>query len=180
MAVAEEFSIVRRAPGAALAYLNLIALFLPGAAAIAGFAAYFGDPRLAWLDPRTGPVHFAVIASAGALATLAGVADWMLHRRGERFVGPRERRVELAALAGGGAPLFAVMAAATLSSTPHAWLVPAVVLALATTTAIACDEFTFHRKCSALETAFHRALTLGMGVAWLAWMHGVFVERAHG
>jgi hypothetical protein len=165
----------------ALALLNLLALFLPGAAGIVGFVLWLGDPRLRWLDPRTGAVHFGVIAVAGALATFAGVADWVLHQRGARVVGVRERRVELAALAGGGAPLFVVMAIATLSASPEAWLVPAVVLALATTIAIAYDELTFHRKCSAFETACHRALTFGMGVAWLAWMHGVFVERAaHG
>jgi hypothetical protein len=163
-----------------LAWMNLAALFLPGAAAITGFVAWRGDPRLEWIEPSSGALHFAVVACAGGLATAAGVADWVLHRRGERVVGLRERRVELLALASGGAPLFGVMAAATLSARPGAWLVPAVVLALATTAAIAYDEFTFHRRCSAFETACHRALTFGMGVAWLAWMHGVFVERAHG
>lgn len=164
-----------------LALLNLLALFLPGAAGIVGFVLWLDDPRLHWLDPRTGVTHFIVIASAGVLATFAGVADWVLHQRGARVVGTRERRVELAALAGGGAPLFVVMAIATLSAKPEVWLVPAIVLALATTIAIAYDELTFHRKCCALETVCHRALTFGMGVAWLAWMHGVFVARAaHG
>lgn len=175
--MSDALQVVRRAPGSVLALLNLGTALLPGAVAIAGFLLWYDDPRLAWLDPRGGAVHFGVIAGAGTVATLAGVADWMLHRRGERVVSVRERRVELAALAGGGAPLFLVMAAATLSSTPTAWLIPAVVLALMTTTAIAYDELTFHRKCSGVETLYHRALTLGMGVAWLAWMHGVFVAR---
>ncbi|MBI5362826.1 MAG: hypothetical protein HZA53_06580 [Planctomycetes bacterium] len=164
----------------AFALSNLLALLLPGVASIAGFIVWRDDARLDWLDPRSGAGHFAAIAIAGTIATAAGIADWRLHRGGARVVGLRERRVELLALAGGGTPLFAVMAAATLSARPEPWLVPAIALALATTAAIAYDEFTFHRRCSAFETACHRALTLGMGVAWLAWMHGVFVERAHG
>lgn len=163
-----------------LAWLNLAALLLPGGLGPAAWCALRDDARLAWLDPRQGSAHFVVIGAAGVLATAAGIADWLHHRRGARFVGARERKVEFLALAGGGAPLFALMGCASLAERPEAFLVPVVALGVATAVAIAYDEFTFHRRCSTFETACHRALTLGMGVAWLAWMHGVFVERAHG
>ncbi|MBK7877698.1 MAG: hypothetical protein IPJ77_18595 [Planctomycetes bacterium] len=171
----------RVAKSSPLAWLNLAALFLPGGLGFAAWCALRDDARLAWLDPRRGSAHFAVIATAGALATAAGVADWLHHRRGARFVGARERQVELVALAGGGAPLFLLMGCASLAERPGTFLVPVVALGVATAVAIAYDELSFHRRCSPLETAYHRALTLGMGVAWLAWMHGVFVARgAHG
>jgi hypothetical protein len=158
-----------------LARLNLAALFVPGVLGVAGWCALAGDPRVAWLGADG--AHFWTIACAGTLATFAGVADWRLHRRGVRYVSAHERKVELAALAGGGAPLFAAMAWATLSDEPGFLLVPIVALGLATTVAIAYDELAFHRRCARVETLYHRLLTMGMGVAWLAWLHGVFVAR---
>ena len=157
---------------------NLVALFVPGVAFAALWLSHAGDPRLAWLDPRGGSWQFWTIAFGGVAATAAGVQDWRHHRRGERVVGVRERRAEFAALAFGGVPLLALMTWATLATDPRPFLVPAIAAALATTVGVCYDEFTFHTRCSREETVLHRVLTLGMGVAWLAWMHGCFVARA--
>lgn len=167
-------------PGAALHVANLVALLVPGLAGLAGWFALRDDPRIAWLDPRRGSPHFWIIAVAGVVATAAGIADWRYHRRGDRVVGLAERRVEFFALACGGAPLFAVMATATFAERPSVWLVPALGLAMATIVGICYDELTFHRRCTREETMYHRGLTLGMGTAWLAWVHGCFVAGAAG
>lgn len=164
----------------ALQAANLAALLFPGAAGAVGCRLLRDDPRLAWLDPTAGSPHFWIIAAAGGAATAAGVGDWLFHLRDGRVVSPRERRAEFFALGLGGAPLFVLMTCATLSERPGPFLVPAVAAALATVAAIAYDELSFHKKCGRIETAYHRVLTLGMGVAWLAWMHGCFVARAAG
>lgn len=160
----------------AIQRLNLCALFVPGVLATCGWWCLRDDPRLAWLDPRRASPHFWIIAAAGMLATVAGVGDWRYHSSGARHVGARERALELGALTG-GALLFALMACASLADEPGPWLVPVVATALAVVVAICNDELTYHRRCTREETAYHRALTLGMGVAWVAWVHGAFVAR---
>jgi len=164
-------------PSRVLQTANLTALFVPGAAFVALWLTHLADPRLAWLDPRRGSWQFWVIAVAGCAATVAGVKDWNYHRRGRRTVGRRERRVEFAALAFGGVPLFAVMTCASLAPDPAPFLVPAVAIAIAAAVGVCYDEFTFHTRCDREETRFHRVLTLGMAAAWLAWTHGCFVAR---
>jgi hypothetical protein len=158
--------------------LTLAALFVPPAGALAGLWLLRQDPRFPWLRGEIGsaPWQLAVIVVAGGIGTAAGVADWRFHRTGQRVVGARESRAELVALAGGGAPLFALMAAATASPRPAVWLVPVVVTLLFTVVAICHDEMIFHRRaCGPHESALHHTLLAGNGVAFLAWLHLVFV-----
>jgi hypothetical protein len=116
------------------------------------------------------------------VATAAGAADWRFHRSGKTAIGRPEHRSELLALAGGGLPLFALMAAASVLPRPHVLLIPVLVVVLFTVVMICYDEFVFHRKrCGAYETLLHRLLVFGNGVAWLAWVHWCFVREAtHG
>lgn len=158
--------------------VNLIAAFTPGIAAAAAWWWLRDDPRLAWLDPRRGSWQFFAIAVAGVAATVAGFLDWRYHLRGERTVCARERRAEFRALVFGGLPLFGAMAWATLAADPGALLVPVVTAALVVVAGVCYDEFTFHRRCSRREAAYHRTIEVGMAVAWLAWVHGCFVARA--
>ena len=156
---------------------NLVAAFVPGAAAIVGWWVLRDDPRLAWLDPRRGSWHFAVIAGAGLAATAAGFLDWRFHRRGGRVIGARERRAEFCALVLGGIPLLVVTSAATLADDPRTFLVPAVATALVVVAGVCVDEVTFHRRCSRREALYHHAIEAGMALAWLTWVHGCFVAR---
>jgi hypothetical protein len=135
-------------------------------------------PRFEWLSsPARYPLELWLIAVFGTAATLGGVLDWRFHRSGETSVGHGEHRSHVAALAGGGLPLFVLMTVASIVARPATLLLPIIVVAGATTVMICYDEFVFHRKrCAAYETLTHRLLTLGNGAAWLAWMHWVFVR----
>jgi hypothetical protein len=163
--------------------LTLIALFLPGALLGVGLVLVRGQPRYGWLaSPALYPWELWVILASGVVATVAGLLDWRYHRSGKTAIGAPEHNSELAALAGGGLPLFGLMAAASVVPRPHLLLLPVLVVVLFTTVLICYDEFVFHRKrCGAYETLLHRLLVLGNGVAWLAWSHWCFVrETAHG
>lgn len=160
---------------------SLVALFAPGIgfACGLGWLASQGGAPWAWLrTPPTWPWELWAIAVAGLLGTLGGCADWAWHRWVVKCaIGPAERRCELLAMAAGGGPLFLIMAAASVSARPLAWMLPAVVLVMATTAMICYDEFVFHRKrCRWLETLLHRVLVFGQGAAWLAWAHWCFVR----
>ena len=74
------------------------------------------------------------------------------------------------------------MAAASVMPRPQLLLVPVLLVVLFTTVAISYDEVVVHRKrCGAYETALHRVLVFGNGIAWLAWMHWCFVRaEIHG
>lgn len=134
-------------------------------------------PRLAWLgDVSFYPWEFWAVAVCGTIASLGGTADWFIHRRGGTTVGTREHRAHLAALAGGGIPLFMLMALASLSSRPESFLVPVFIVVIFMVVLISYDEFVFHRRCGDLETVCHRMLTLGNGLAFLAWVHWCFVR----
>jgi hypothetical protein len=162
--------------------LTLIALFLPAALFATGLLLLRGQPRYHWLSAlELYPWEFWVLLSSGAVATIAGVLDWRFHRSGHTVVGRAEHHSELVALAGGGLPLFVLMAAASVVERPQQLLLPVVVVVLFTAVVIAYDEFVFHRKrCGAYETTLHRLLVFGNGIAWLAWMHWCFVrEVAH-
>ncbi len=165
---------------------SLVALFAPGvgfACGLVGLATRGGE-MWQWLrSAATWPWELWLIAGAGTLATLAGCADWAWHRWiAKCAIGAAERRCELLAMAAGGGPLFVVMALASLSARPIAWLLPAVVIVVATTAMICYDEFVFHRKrCRRLETVLHRLLVFGQLAAWLGWAHWCFVRGgAHG
>jgi hypothetical protein len=162
---------------------TLLALFVPGALFVLGLFLVRDHPRFGWLrDPAAYPWEFWAIAASGLAATAAGVADWRYHHSGRTVIGRAEHHSELLALAGGGVPLFLLMAAASVAARPAALLIPVVVVVLFTTVLICYDEFVFHRKrCGPYETALHRLLVFGNGLAWLAWVHWCFVREAgHG
>jgi hypothetical protein len=140
-------------------------------------------PRFAFLPhPAEYPWELVAIAFFGTLATLGGVADWHFHRSGQTAVGKPEHYSHIAALAGGGLPLFILMSVASVHPNPTLFLLPVLVIVIYTTLFIAYDEFVFHRKrCGRFETLTHRALTIGNGLAFLAWAHWCFVRGAmHG
>ncbi len=158
--------------------LTLAALFVPPAGALMGLAGLHKDPRFPWLRGEIGaiPWQFVVLVLAGGVGTAAGVADWRFHRTGQRVVGHKESQAELLALAGGGAPLFVLMAAATTMAQPGPLLVPVMLAFLFTVVAICYDELIFHRRaCGPYETRLHHTLLAGNGLAFFAWVHFVFV-----
>jgi hypothetical protein len=157
----------------------LIGLFLPGILFALGLITIRDQPRYRWLaSVAEFPWELWTIAVCGLLATAGGIFDWRFHRSGRTAVGRAERHSEALALLGGGVPLFAMMAAASIVARPQALLLPILVVVLATTTVIAYDEFVYHRKrCGVYETFLHRLLVFGNGLAWLAWMHWCFVRE---
>jgi hypothetical protein len=162
--------------------LALIAMLVPAVAFPLGLVLVYGDARFAWLaDVRAWPWELWAVAACGTAATLGGILDWRFHRSGATVVGRGEHRAHLLALAGGGVPLFALMAAASVSPRPVRFLVPVLVVLVATVVAVCYDEFVFHRRCGRFEALTHRLLTVGNGLAFLAWAHWCFVRGgAHG
>jgi hypothetical protein len=160
--------------------VSLFALFVPGVLFAVGLGMVRDQPRYAWLGNLAEfPWEIWVIALAGSVATVSGVLDWRYHRSGHTAVGGAEHRSEVAALVSGGVPLFALMAVASVTTRPEAWLVPILVVVLYTTVLICFDEFVYHRRrCGRYETTLHRLLVFGNGTAWLAWMHWCFVRGA--
>jgi hypothetical protein len=158
--------------------LTLTALFLPGLLFGLGLLLLRDQPRYSWLfSIGRYPWEFWVLLISGAVATGAGVLDWRFHRSGNTAVGRAEHHSELVALVGGGLPLFALMAAASVAPRPQLLLIPVLLVVLFIAVAISYDEFVFHRKrCGAYETVLHRLLVFGNGIAWLAWMHWCFVR----
>jgi hypothetical protein len=158
--------------------LTLAALFVPGCLFVLGLYLIRQHPRFQWLSNlRDYPCEFWLIAVCGIIATAAGVADWAYHRSGKTTIGAPEHHSELVALAGGGLPLFALMAAASVLDRPGWLLIPVIVCVLFTTAMICYDEFVFHRKrCGWYETVLHRLLVFGNGIAWLAWLNWCFVR----
>ena len=158
--------------------LTLLALFLPGGLFALGLFSLRNDPRFGWLaNLAQYPWEFWILAVGGVTATVGGVLDWRYHRSGRTHIGEAEHRSELAALVGGGLPLFFLMAAASVLPQPGVLLVPILIVVLFTVVLICYDEFVFHRhRCGRYESILHRALVLGNGLAWLAWMHWCFVR----
>ena len=161
--------------------LSVILVLAPGACCAGALLALRDvDPRLAWLgDVGRYPWQFWGVALTGAVATAAGLGDWVFHKL-YVTVGPREHRGHVHALGAGGV-LFVVMGAASLVARPERLLVPAVI-ALVLTTALICEEeLRFHGRCGAFETRLHRLLVFGNGAAFLCWLHWLFVAgRPHG
>ena len=113
--------------------LALGAMLVPAVLCPLGLFLLRDDARFAWLgDVRTYPWELWALAACGTSATVGGVLDWRFHRCGETVVGRREHRTHLLALAGGGVPLFALMAAASISSRPTRFLVPVLVVLIYT------------------------------------------------
>ena len=160
--------------------LALGAMLVPALLFPLGLLLLRHDARFAWLgDVRRYPWELWMIAVCGCAATLGGFLDWRFHRGGDTVVGRREHRAHLLALAGGGMPLFVLMAAASLSPRPARWLVPVFVVLIYTVVMICYDEFVFHRRCGRFESFTHRLLTCGNGLAFLAWAHWCFVRDAN-
>jgi hypothetical protein len=156
---------------------GFLAFAIPGAGFIAALLFVRGRPEFAFLEnPASWPPELWIIAIGGSLATLAGAADFVWHVRGLREVSRREERGEIVALALGGAPLFAIMAAASVAAAPRSFLVPVLVTTMFTVACVCHDEFVYHRRCHWMEALFHRALIFGNGLAFVAWFHWVFVR----
>jgi len=158
---------------------SLVALFLPGVLFALGLTGLWKtDVRFAWLgEVGRYARELWIVAVSGTLATLAGVGDWVGHRRMGCRISQGERRIEFLALAGGGVPLFFLMAWASLVDSPLPFVVPILVAGTAITVLICYDEFIFHRKrCQKLETLLHRTLVFGNALAWLSWVHWIFVK----
>jgi len=155
----------------------LLALFVPAVLFPLGLFLLRGDPRFAWLaSPPDYPWELWAIALCGVMATFGGVGDWLFHRSGATVVGAGEHRAHLAALVGGGIPLFVLMVFASLSPRPVRFLLPVLIVLIATVVLICYDEFVFHRRCGRFEALTHRLLTFGNGLAFLAWAHWCFVR----
>jgi hypothetical protein len=137
------------------------------------------NERFAWLaSPRTFRWEIWAIGAFGGIATFAGFLDHRLHVKLGAKVGPKERKVELAALVLGGVPLFVLMAIATWT---HAsvLLLPVVAQTVFVAVLVAYDEVRFHlHRCGRWETFLHRVLVFGQAGALLAWMHLCFVRSA--
>jgi hypothetical protein len=158
--------------------LALGAMLVPAVLCPLGLLLLHDNARFAWLgDVRDYPWELWAMAVCGSAATLGGVLDWRFHRGGETVVGRREHRAHLLALAGGGVPLFALMAVASISPRPARFLVPVLVVLIFTVVVICYDEFVFHRRCGRFETFMYRLLTCGNGLAFLAWAHWCFVRE---
>ena len=136
-------------------------------------------PRFAFLhSPATWPWELWAIVVCGSVATVGGVLDWRYHRGGLTSVGKAEHLAHVLALAAGGLPMFALMAAASVAARSAVFLLPILLVLLWTTTLICYDEFRFHPRCGRWETLTHRLLVFGNGLAWLAWTHWIFVRPA--
>jgi hypothetical protein len=138
------------------------------------------DSRFDWVvNLHRAPWELWGLAFCGGIATIGGIADWLFHRSGETAVGIGEHRSHVAALVGGGLPLFSLMLAASIMKEPQRLLIPIVLVVIGTTVLICYDEFVFHRRrCNAIETLMHRLLVFGNMLAWLAWMHWCFARGA--
>jgi hypothetical protein len=156
---------------------GILVFALPGAGFIAALFVVRHRPEFAFLErPTAWPLELWLIAVGGSLATLAGMADFIWHVRGLRSVSRREERGEIVALALGGAPLFVIMAMASVAADPKAFLLPALVTAMFTVVCVCHDEFVYHRMaCGRTEAFFHRTIIFGNAIAFMAWFHWVFV-----
>lgn len=156
----------------------LVAMLVPAVLCPLGLFLVRDAPRFIWLhDIREYPWELWAIAVCGSAATLGGFLDWRFHRGGDTVVGRREHKAHLLALAGGGIPLFILMAAASISARPAQFLVPVLIVLIYTVVMICYDEFVFHRRCGRFETITHRLLTCGNCLAFLAWAHWCFVRE---
>ena len=152
-------------------------MLMPGLSFVAGLAILRNHSRFSWVSHfHDYPWEFWAIATCGAIASTGGIGDWLFHRSGVTAVGAAEHRAHILALGFGGVPLFVLMAAASISARPLVFLLPVIVVLIGTVVLICQDEFLFHRRCAARETVLHRMLTIGNGLAWLAWVHWCFVR----
>jgi hypothetical protein len=160
-------------------YLSLFLLFVPAVLFVLLLFCYRNESFLAI---KTSFPYFSwqfwLMAVSGTAATIGGVLDWRFHRDPlELQISKLERDAEAAALGLGGVPMFVLMWLAMMSPRPNFFLIPILVVLIYTVVAICYDEFVFHiRRCGPQETLYHRLLVFGNGVAWLAWMHFIYVH----
>lgn len=157
---------------------SLALLFLPGLLfVIALWLLKDTHPRFVWVQNISHyPWQFWGIGVAGSIATLGGAGDWLFHKV-YVTVGPNEHHSHILALGSGGV-VFILMGLASVADQPLRWLLPVIVALLVTVTLICYDEFSFHvRRCKPFETRLHRMLVFGQGIAFLLWMHWIFVAE---
>lgn len=124
------------------------------------------------------PWQFWGIALCGTIATIGGVGDWVFHKV-YVTVGPHEHHSHLLALGAGGI-VFVLMAIASIIDQPLHMLIPMMIALSLTITLICYDEFAFHiKRCKPFETLLHRMLVFGNGLAFLCWVHWLFVLGGH-
>jgi len=160
-------------------YLSLILLFIPAVLFLAFLIHYRQELQLSSLKnfPYL-PWQFIGVAVFGIIATIGGALDWRYHRNPLNMKIPKkERDAEAAALGLGGIPMFILMCFASLSAHPNNYLIPIILVLIYTVTAISYDEFVFHiKRCGKIETIYHRMLVFGNGLAWLSWIHFIYVR----
>lgn len=157
-------------------FLSLILLFLPGVLFVGAlFWAKDVNAHFVWLNDFTQyPWQFWGIALCGTIATLGGAGDWWFHKI-YVTVSPREHHSHILALGTGGI-VFILTAIASWVDWPNLLLLPIMVALITTVVLICYDEFAFHiRRCKPFETLLHRMLVLGNGLAFLCWIHWIFV-----
>jgi hypothetical protein len=157
-------------------FASLALMFAPGIGFPAALWLLQGlSPRFTWVsDVAQYPWQLWAIGALGIIASLGGAGDWLYHKV-YVTVGPREHHSHMLALGAGGL-VFVLMAAASLLSQPAPLLIPIIIALLLTTALICYDEFAFHiRRCKPFETLLHRMLVFGNGLAFLCWVHWVFV-----
>ena len=156
--------------------LGLSLAFLPGTVFVLGLWNMKMRHLVSWEFPNV-PWELWMIGMTGTAALIAAVGDWYFHAHTAKGkVSPLEEQGEIIALTG-GAVMFFLMAAATLSTNPRMYLVPIAVDLIFTVAMICHDEFVFHRRrCGQYESALHKVIVFGNGIAWLSWFHWIFVR----
>ena len=141
---------------------GLLAFIIPPlASSRASSGCEAGLNSRSWRRPPHGRSSSGSSPSAARSRRSRGFADFVWHVRGLREVSRKEERGEVVALALGGAPLFVIMAAASMSGDPRAFLLPAVVATMFTVACVCHDEFVYHRlACGRIESLFHRSADL--------------------
>lgn len=159
-------------------YLSLVLLFFPGVLFLMFILLLINTGVIEFAnDFPYLPFQFLLIGLFGFIATIGGVLDWRFHRDPLKLnISKKERDAEAKALGLGGVPMFILMILASLSENPNLYLIPIIVVLIYTVVAICYDEFVFHiHRCGTEETIYHRMLVFGNGLAWISWIHYIYL-----